>query len=220
MKIRISLFVVLSLLCSVLYAQKPSFGVHAISNFSFLELTEGNVVFDKRSDVKFGYGAGARLSFPLGEKFNIVTELNWIRKGGQYEFSFTDDNGIFLRTMKPKMNLDYLSVPLLMTISFGNKIIISPQIGSSVNFLIHQNYDYEVEVDGVVFYLPTYNDMDNFNRFDQTVLVGVDFSLAISEKMSAYLTMRGDIGFMEVEKDELILVGKNRSLVFLAGVRF
>ena len=78
----------------------------------------------------------------------------------------------------------------------------------------------EIEVEGTEILFPADKDIDNFSRFGQSVLAGLGCNIPFNEKLSIDLTLRGDLGYVEAGKGELVLFGKNRSLVLLAGARF
>ncbi len=199
-------------------SQTTSFGVHAISNYSSFKEPESKVLKGDLFEYKFGYGIGGSVTRNIGKHFDVLAELNFERKGTKYGFNFTDENGN-PTSGKPSLRLDYISLPLLIQMKFGENITFNFQIGTAFNFLVNSTLKMDLVGESNVLF-PEVDDIKDFNRFDQSVLGGVGLAAPLNDKLNFYINSRFNYGLAEVTKKESFYADKNLAYMLMAGVQF
>ena len=211
-------FLLLSLLVK---AQSTSFGVHAIVNYStFSEYKD--LIIDDVFDYKIGYGIGGKITHELGQHFDAVAEINIERKGSGHNLVFTDengnggptngDNGLFI-------HLNYISVPLLIGYEFGEKLKLNFHVGSSFHYLVNVKSNYEYQLNGKQETL--FNDINDYHRFDQSIIGGMGLGYPISYKLDVFINTRFNYGLIETAGNgTFIITNKNIAFSLLTGIQF
>lgn len=104
-------------------AQTVSFGSRLGANLSTLRVIEGEKMFHSGYSEAYGYITGAQfgavVNIGLSDRFSIQPELLYSQKGHKVRSYFIEDDD--LEDMRAKLRMNYLEVPVLAKLSFGNK---------------------------------------------------------------------------------------------------
>ena len=215
---------ILSFICLFLAlnlkSQSLSFGVHAIGNYSSFQEPKTLSLARDLIKYKFGYGIGGNVTKNLGQHFDILAELNFERKGAVYDIIFKDENGNPTSNSKPAKHFDYLSLPVLLQLKYGEKKGIVFQLGTSMHYLVQYKFENGMTGEAAQAF-HKFDNISHYNRIDQSVIGGVGFFHNIGDKQKLYANGRFFHGINELSSEELIYsVGKNTTFQLIAGVQF
>lgn len=147
----IALFVLLAGSFFQLQAQDAKFGFRVGGNLTNAQYKQGDLTHDIKS--KFGLDLALVTDFPLGDVVSIAPELHWLQKGYKIE----DFNGPLFDDATSTLN--YLELPILVKLNFGEEAKFFVMAGPSVGYLLGENTEDEngdeIEID-----------LDDYNRLD------------------------------------------------------
>ncbi len=103
-----------------------------LSNFSVVDDFDPDPDYKSKNGFCVGLFAGRHLS----KNFSLRAEVLYTRKGAQYDFTVTDENGQPQGTGQYSADLDFLEIPLLanFTIPTGGSVSPALFLGPAVDF--------------------------------------------------------------------------------------
>ena len=129
-------------------------------------------------ETKLGMILGGYIEWFDIKTLSIITELNYIQKGATQKTVSMDASGNFLGEVKSSLNLDYLSIPILLKLRTElSKTTFFGIFGTSIDLLVNKSQEYlgssilnEINTKEFSF---TYGIgfMRNFNKYD----IGLEF---------------------------------------------
>ncbi len=166
-------------------------GLEATPQFSYL-LNSGDMDSPLHSNLNF-FNASFGVSGQCGFTENIGVGLNVLYsiQGSKYEW----------KDVEYTKNLQYLKIPLMLTLSFpvGDKIIFLEKIGPQFNILLDATLldkDGEKIIDDF---------SDAFENFDLGIMLSTGIGYKIDENLSIDMAIRFDYGFTNAENEDYIL---------------
>ena len=130
------------------YNAQGRFGIRGGVIISKQSFDNGNL--DEDPESKFGADIGIMVDLPIGDGlFVIQPELHWLQKG--YKISDAAMGGDFTST------LNYLELPLLLRINFGETLKLFAFGGPSVGYLLGGKYENDLFSEDVK---DIYDDLD------------------------------------------------------------
>jgi opacity protein-like surface antigen len=97
---------------------------------------------DGENKSKLGLTLGAAVEIPFKDNFSFQPELLFIQKGGKYTYSEDDESS------ETKETINYLEIPVLFKVTFGDATKFYANAGPSFGFAIGGKYKYEENIDG------------------------------------------------------------------------
>ncbi len=215
---KIILFILLIVIFTFVNAQESKFnlGIEAGPGISTLW---GNGVQKGSSNLLLTYSGGLFFQYNNpSNKSSIFTNINYERKGYSVQGTETDEYGNITGISTGKCNLDYLSVPIQMRLTFGNKINFFVNGGPCFNYLFKQNF--VVKSTHITKY--TYSDISQYNRFELGIATGFGLGFVFSEKYLFLFEIRNNFGVYTISKATAIngLSIKNNSTNVLIGLAY
>ena len=154
---------------------------------------------------------GAFYELELGNGFGLRPEVNYARKGADYEDVFEDSEMEY--SYRGTVSLDYLTVPVmaLYEVIPGLTIEAGPEIG----FLLAATDEYESDFE---------SGEDDVKDLVKGTDVGVNFGLGYTFGFGLDINARYSLGLTDwVDSEEFAGMGaewKNRALIFTVGYIF
>lgn len=140
-----------------------SFGIKGGYNYATLS---GDQAQNSEVKGKSGFYVGGFAEFEIGDIFAIQPEILYSQQGAKWE-----TKGLISgKTYSAKLNMDYVNIPVLAKIKFGD--VFSLQGGPQFGFLVNKP---SVEVDTPILAGSTSIDKDAYATFDFGVAVGASF---------------------------------------------
>jgi len=187
--------------------QRPIlFGIHAGINVA--SMTDKSEGLSQTTSAKVGFSGGVDVTLRVSPSFSIQPELNFSQMGGQEKVNDPD-----LGNFTGKINLDYLSLPVLVKYTVprtGFSIYVGPQIA----YLLHSS----ISADNLSASATGY-----FNKPDFSGVFGIEYYCRMGFGIPA---ARYQLGFTNVYNATSGLSSdpnetmKNHGFTFTLGYRF
>lgn len=199
------LFFFLGQASMIAWGQSWAFGLHIGENLSTL-------TGDQNYDYRLGFMGGVHASHYLTENIVMRLEINLERKGARGE-QITPIPQPGEEEWTNDYRLDYLSLPVMLRYSTGNKSKFIAGGGISFDYLLQEK----------VGFRPGFpSETRDFRRFDNDLIACIGGALALSEKLTFTMEMRGMWGLINVSKPEGVAreLGRNVSWGLMAGLNY
>jgi hypothetical protein len=157
--------------------------------------SSNSALSDYKKDSK-GIHAGVSFQAGITSKFSLVSELYYIRKGGE----LTDNNP--LTTKKTILRLNAFELPVLARVHFGKFYM---NAGPSIAY----NFSGKRKIEDVSTAISFNNSSDGFKRLDAGVQIGAGYMFPIKQKTLA-LDIRYCYGLTNISQDQEMF---NRGLI-------
>ncbi|GAA4335949.1 porin family protein [Flaviaesturariibacter amylovorans] len=212
-----TLFVLLALSCTILWAQDGKWTLGAEGGASLASARGERTPFEGQQPL-FAPAAGIILQRALHGRLFFRSGLSLTQKGLRWTGAAIGSNGTVLARAEQTHRLHYFTVPLLVGIHMGsNRGRIYLQAGPWAGFLLRER----AELKG-----PGVNDRaDNEGRYRKTdfgLAAGVGGLFPVSRKMAFSLELRDELGLTNSSDidgpDNGVL--RTNALSLLLGVRF
>ena len=129
------------------FEQEVAVGVVSGMNMSQVRFLHNDLTSENQiGDIKWRHGAtiGVAGRYIAQKHFGIQLEVNYLQGGWKDKFQETATaNGISFAGAETDGKLDYMSIPLLAHIYFGNKARFFVNVGPKIGFLMKCEREYE-----------------------------------------------------------------------------
>lgn len=204
------------------FGQQNKFDVGLVSGPSIAVLHGNDIINDFHKVALMGSG-GAYFQYNFPKLFSIRADFQFERKGSRLsdKIYYTDQEGNIIDSddWKSYSRFDYLTVPLLFRASFGKKIKYFVNVGVFTSFLLKQS---DKNLETKFFPTTTYDNTENFKRFDFGVTAGVGCQLPIKERLVISFEVRNNLGLYDISALPVYNDGtiKTYSTNFLFGLGY
>ena len=210
-----SLFIGSTLVC---HAQTNVFDI-GIEGGGGIATLRGNEFILNFHDPRTGYTVGIFGQFNFKKLISLRTGAYLERKGSSFNVLFTDNTGQPIRTVKGKEHFEFITIPLLVRATFGNRLNYFVNAGGYIGLLQKQ-----VEhTNGFENYPETNREQtSNFNSSEFGLSLGVGLSYKFKVPVSLSLEVRDNLGLTDTSKIPVISNGtiKTNAVNILIGVSY
>jgi hypothetical protein len=143
-------------------AQQHRIGVKGGAAFSNITT---DIDFGNKT-MRTGLIAGLTYEYAFLNKLYVGADVLYMQRGFVNKFQYIDQNAISISEYKSKYNFDYLSIPIKIGYSTGERYFMFAQLGVVTSYLVSAKYvaPPQFSIEGVTGFV---NDMTNdFERFD------------------------------------------------------
>jgi hypothetical protein len=188
-----------------------TFGVEGGIGISSLNYDNKNLndIYDSRT----GLAGGIALQYNFPKVLSLRSGAMLETKGDVTNITFTNVQGNITGSGEMKRTLGYLTVPLMLRATFGNKINLFVQGGPYWAALLSARVNLDVVPD-TFEYEPDIKDLYESSEFG--VSGGIGVSSVFNEMIVLSIEVRNNMGITDVGKNTY--KAQTRSLLFLAGV--
>ena len=174
------LILILIALSSFVYGQS-----HYIGFKGGASLTKVNDI-SYADDVEFRFGFTAGLSYEYKLKNNILlaADLQYIQKGYDFDIAFTNDEGLLVGEGKSHMKYDYISLPIKVGYSIGERFSGFFNLGVAPALLTKAYYDFS-DPNGILPEIEEFEGVDiteETPKFELSGLAEIGANYKINEK--------------------------------------
>lgn len=143
----ISLFILLLFCCGLTKAQNEDFkkeldvGVNFGANMASASFGTSFSSEPFKTKMWQRWTGGISMRYIVEKNLGLIVELNYSQQGWEQDFSDADATPAqqeFLSTLSHRHELNYLQIPFLTHIYFGNKVRFVFNLGPEVSFLINE----------------------------------------------------------------------------------
>lgn len=184
---------------------------------TFANLRHDNEVIELDFDYKIGFAVRTSIGRRLSKHFTLRTGLELEQKGAASEIYFTDENGVSLGKSRATIRNNYLMLPLILEANFGGKVQGIVQLGYTFECLLNSKEVWKIAGE------KQRRDNDQFQNFDQSILLAAGLGSQINEKLSWQFLVRYAHGLVNLTKEEYTINGNsyhNRSLSLNLGLLY
>lgn len=212
------LFILLCLCSFAATAQTNPFDIGLEGGLGIASL-RGNEFLDKYHSNRIGYTGGLFAQYNLPKVLSLRTGAYFERKGSSSELQVTDDNGTTIGSVDGWSDFDYLTVPLMLRATFGDKLRYFVNAGPYVGFLLKQTT--HTDSYGI---MPETNE-DNTDLFEETetgMAFGLGLSYALKSKLTLSFEARNNLGLTDMSKLPVFNGGeiKTNAVHFMFGIGY
>ena len=194
-KLTTILLAIIMLFCSeTSLGQTNKFDI-GLENGPSLRSLWGDDLVENSTDPTIGFSTGQTFQYNFPKLISIRTNVTYERKGAFSKLQLTDVAGNPIKEITFYINLDYLTMPLLIRLTFGNKIKFFVNIGPYFSYLINQTFDTSAFN---LFPIFISDNTDSFKRFDMGLSSGLGGGLPINDNFLLTLEIRNNLGFYNV----------------------
>ncbi|HLG35760.1 MAG TPA: porin family protein [Bacteroidia bacterium] len=215
MKKPLLLLMLASLLTLNTQAQQKiiTFGVEG--GIGITSLNYDNETINELYDSRTGYAAGFALQYNFPKILSLRSGAMFESKGTTSDLTLVNISGNPVSTGELKYDLGYLTVPLLLRATFGNKINFFVQGGPYWATLLSAKLKYEPVPPN------TDTEIDMIHLYESSefgVSGGIGVSSIFNNLIVISIEVRNNMGITDIAKETYEV--KTRSLLFLTGVAF
>ena len=191
------LTLILIVLTSTVFSQGHFVGVKG--GVSFTKVRDA-VFYEKNIEMRKGFTAGLTYEFKLKNNILLGADLLYIQKGYSADISITNDEGMLIGMGRSHPSYNYLSLPLKVGYSFGEKISGFFYIGIVPALLTDAYYGFsdpnnvQQNTDN-----PGKHDITKYTpNFELSGLAEVGANYKINERFLLTTSLGGHIGFTAI----------------------
>lgn len=137
--------------------------------------------------------------------------------------TFTDESGnIKLEDFESKFNYDYLSVPLKLGYSFGNKLRIVPMLGIQPSFLLRAKTTGLINNAEQSMRSEVFDVKDHVTKFDCAGLVELELDFALMPNIDVFASCSGKYSLTKFSNSDYFPEGnmKHHAFAFSLGLKY
>lgn len=178
----------------VLNAQNNKFelGIEGGPSYIFVH---GNEFIEEVHDPTVGFAAGISFQYNFSEHISFRSNLFYERKGSKIAFDFTDINGMKIGSSDAHFNLNYLTVPLLLRFTTGEKVKFFCNAGPYVGYLLKQVTNYK-DLSNVICNKEV--GTKDFKSLEVGFVFGLGAGIPISDAVILSFELRNNLGLTAV----------------------
>ena len=203
---QITFFVLLACLCTCVRgnAQKSNI-ILSIEGAPSVRWSTDNINFVpyQKPTPTLGFYGGMTAQIPFAKAWSLVTGIGFERKGNALKWEETDFNGAITGTQYFYFNNDYLTIPVLVRVSFGNKIKYYFNTGFYYGYLRAANLKID-RLDKSTNAPTLINNKSTMNNNDFGFSIGGGIRIKIATKWSIPIEIRSNHGLVNTEKGPTI----------------
>lgn len=165
-------------------------GIVAGPNFSFLYGKDKYIEDVTKPFVTVALGINLNYSFTNG--WSVMSNVLIDERDGFSDLKFTNQANNQVTTGNSRINYVYLSIPLLINRSFGNKERFFFTFGPSFDFLLLNTESINI---GNQFYYYVYG-QNSSNYINLSLNTGIGIKVPLSERFNFSLELRNNLGVL------------------------
>lgn len=155
----------------------------------------GNPFIETFLKSDFRFTGGPTIYYPFARKWAIRTNLFFESKGAEGIMPLYDRTGMPLGIFTVKSKLNYLTVPLLLDLHFGEKFRFDVNMGPFIGLLIGHKTVYKEPVTGEAI---IDKGTSSFIPWDGGLVLGSGFRYGINRRITLSLDGRFNIGMTNI----------------------
>jgi hypothetical protein len=209
-------FILLSVSTSFSQSSKSSLGFEGGPSFVS---SYGNERLKESRVAAFSFSGGFSYQYRISDLLSLQTNLSFERKGLGAEDDVFDESGEVNGKVISRFHLNYLTVPVMCRVTFGEKIKFFANAGPYAGVLLSQRTIRENtrEADS----RKESNDIEIYDRMDYGVSSGVGINFQILQDLMLGFELRNNLGLVNISP--LPVFGgtiRNNTTSLLIGIAF
>jgi len=188
-----------------------------ISGGSGMRILSGENIDNNYTDPAIGYNIGATFQYHFGKHISLRTDPSFEQKGNTDYLILTDNVGNEIGHLKCQNNLNYVVLPVLGQLSFGNRIVFTLHAGGFAGYLIRKNY----RIPAFQTYPEqTFNYTGLIRKFDMGLAGGFGCQFPMKENFSIFLDARINAGLYNIQTSSWPEPMYTNSMNVILGIKY
>jgi Outer membrane protein beta-barrel domain len=212
----IALFLCLFTLSS--FGQRNLFDIGIEGGFGSSSL-RGNDFIARNYHNRTSCETGLFVQYNCRRIISIRTGMYYEQKGSVREIKVRDDVGSSIGTAEIKESFNYITIPILVRATIGNKVRYFVNAGPYLGFLLKQKVTY-----GAFQQFPeeTFNATDNYKKTERGISTGAGILFNCKQRFAFSMELRNNLGLTNTSKLSVINNGeiKTSAVNLLLGVSY
>ena len=207
----------LAVLSTTTFSQDYMFEIGAQAGPNITAMQFENELLQDNTQPKIAALGGLFFQYNLNTIFSLRVDPSFERLEYKYkDRTYTDQYGNTDGPYKTKINLDYITVPVLFKASIGNKINGFVNAGPSFNFLLQSKWTSEMP-ERTFKQLTT----TQYNTFNLGLTTGLGVAIPLKETIALSFEVRNNLGLTNINKnDDSDYAIKTNSTSLLVGIAY
>lgn len=183
-----------------------------------LRSLRGNTILDSTAKSDVGYSGGIYGQYNIDRMWSVKLGVNYEKKGAKFDIQSQIGTGI-VENFKSKSDLNYITIPLLVKATFGQKIKFFVNAGAYIGILLKQETKTEANS---IQPASTVDGTDNFKKTDIGISGGIGVKIPLSPRFGLTLEVRENLGLTNTSKVQVVDNGsiKTNAINLLAGFSY
>jgi hypothetical protein len=203
------------------YGQTNLFDIGIEGGLGAASLRDNDLTYDHHHN-RIGYETGIFGQYNFKQLISIRTGVYYEKKGSSTRIPIFFDPGTSIDTIKGKESFDYITVPLLIKVTFGKKINYFVNAGPYISFLLKQTEQYD-QFDPIrQSSVTTLDRTSGFKRTEMGLSSGLGILFNCKQKFTFSLEARDNLGLTKTTKEPIFSNGvtKTNSANLLLGISY
>lgn len=176
----------------------------------------GNQVISEFHNSTIGFTSGLFFQYNFKKIISLRTNLAYERKGSTIKGKVLDEIGNSIGNVRSNLNFDYLTIPILVRATFGNKYLFFVNTGPYLGYLLKQT----IVSRGEKIPTTTKNEASLYKKIDLGISAGLGLLIPYKQHFAFSLEVRNNLGLYNVSAEPIMNGGsiKTNSTNLLFGL--
>ncbi|MCF8245123.1 MAG: outer membrane beta-barrel protein [Saprospiraceae bacterium] len=205
----------------LLFSQKYSVGIAASPSISTLRAKDVSSQNDNLYKPALGFYAGINIKKQFLKRISIASGFEYEHVAARLDSTFTDENGNSLPMAIAELHYDYIQIPVILEMSFGNETKFIFQIGHNLGVVVSSAASFDnFPFTGSIPLPPDINFNISKSTFNQSLIIGAGFEWSLNEKLSFRTIARSNIGIKDINRQKNGPATKTLSFFLSIGIQY
>lgn len=182
-----------------------------------MRILTGKSIDKNQSDPAIGYHIGGTIQYHINNIISLRADPGFEQKGNIDYITLTDNVGNEIGHLNSRNNLNYIVLPVLGQLSFGNRIAFTLHAGAFAGYLIRSNF--------IIPAFETYPEQKfkntgSYRRFDMGIAGGFGCQFPVKDNLSVFLDARINAGLFNIESSPIFEPIHTNSLNLAMGIKY
>ncbi len=205
-------FILLFLSINFLFGQKSKLSIGLEGGGAVVTLF-GHDNLKPSESLHIGHSLGVSIEYKISDKVSLKSNILHEKKGNRIGIIATDEQGNPLGEFNVYTEFEYVTLPLLTRVTFGNDFRFYLNGGPYLGYLIRHK---EIQEEFTIFPRIEGDRTGHFKRIDLGLTLGMGISYQLIEELSLGFDVRSNIGLLNISKLPVFNNGSIQNLSFSA----
>ena len=182
-----------------------------------------NVLYAEDAEFRSGFTAGLSYEYKLKNNILLAADFLYMQKGYDFDIAFTNEEGLLVGEGKSHMKYDYISLPIKVGYSIGEKLSGFFNLGVAPALLTKAYYDFS-DPNGILPEIEEFEGVDiteETPKFELSGLVEIGANYKINESFLLITAIAGQYGFTAITNfDNQENTMKNYGFYWTFGLKY
>jgi hypothetical protein len=178
------------------FAQDNKFEIGMQGGPNISSLRFQNQTFAVKNNSLVAFSGGLFFQYNLNKTFSLRADPGFERKGYHYNYNYNYPLPN-ISNEKVRESFNYLTIPVLLRASIGNKIRYFINAGPYIGFLLSEKERDTPPNQATLIY----NNTNYYTKTDLGITAGIGLAIPIKDKFALSLEIRNNLGLMNINNN-------------------